>query len=161
MLSEISPLTRSGPAPGLRPQDGLRAIPAHAGRTCTAAISSSATSSYPRSRGSGLTLNVVGRCRDELSPLTRGGRASTSGCWAPARAIPAHAGLTHAYSPCWTHSASYPRSRGADTSSAVAGTCMNELSPLTRVGHVVCGGHSRGHRAIPAHAGRTYTAAIS
>ena len=71
-----------------------RLIPAHAGKTTGALVSTSALKAHPRSRGE----NSLEVWREALvagsSPLTRG-KQSAGGCAAgSSRLIPAHAGKT-------------------------------------------------------------------
>ena len=89
------------------------------------------------------------------SPLTRGKRdraLEVLGTW---RLIPAHAGKTRIRRPTSSLRSAHPRSRGENTAFFRWAHGAGGSSPLTRgkLGELVH--FLRGHRLIPAHAGKT------
>ena len=69
-----SPLTRGKQEPVHPPTQGVRLIPAHAGKTSPGSAAPAATSAHPRSRGENLVLPRPARIEAGSSPLTRGKR---------------------------------------------------------------------------------------
>ena len=136
-----SPLTRGklqcgSPFPG-----DVRLIPAHAGKTCACrSTARSVCGSSPLTRG-------------KLSPAQT--RTSASGL------IPAHAGKTSRRRCRRWRAGAHPRSRGENHCPAVGSPGARGSSPLTR-GKLGLGREaSAGHGLIPAHAGKTSSAAWS
>ena len=111
-----SPLTRGKLSSVRRPSPRIGLIPAHAGKTCLAALEDAALKAHPRSRGENDPPANPGMPLVGSSPLTRGKRDNDVSGRRQARLIPAHAGKT--WVSClgmarfWAH----PRSRGENTS---------------------------------------------
>ena len=94
LVSGSSPLTRGKHQDLGYRCDGLRLIPAHAGKTSTRRTRTSAPAAHPRSRGENrLSLTRTG-IRRGSSPLTRGKQRPRAPRARPRRLIPAHAGKT-------------------------------------------------------------------
>ena len=89
------------------------------------------------------------------SPLTRGKRDRALEVLGPWRLIPAHAGKTRIRRPTSSLRSAHPRSRGENTAFFRWAHGAGGSSPLTRgkLGELVH--FLRGHRLIPAHAGKT------
>ena len=130
-------------------------IPAHAGKTLRHARSAQIAGAHPRSRGENVRPWHAGRSRGGSSPLTRGKPDSRTWHYVDSGLIPAHAGktLSATSSQCvdWAH----PRSRGENRSNVGPGAPVAGSSPLTRGKPERGRGRQRGHRLIPAHAGKT------
>ena len=150
-----SPLTRGKPPTRAAVVSGARLIPAHAGKTRSAASFGSALRAHPRSRGEN-ELSVR-RCStgEGSSPLTRGKQVLSESHTAGLGLIPAHAGKTVLGAITGTINGAHPRSRGENAQ--VRAVVVRHLgsSPLTR-------GKPTGRREssctrglIPAHAGKT------
>ena len=89
-----SPLTRGKRASRGRERQGVRLIPAHAGKTSTRASPPTTSRAHPRSRGENPgTYAAVGAVAGS-SPLTRGKRCPVGGRAHGRGLIPAHAGKT-------------------------------------------------------------------
>ena len=89
-----SPLTRGKRGEGGMTMNGLRLIPAHAGKTDTGGVSTYGHGAHPRSRGENAAY--VGDVPNDTgsSPLTRGKPEGPRGAHARVGLIPAHAGKT-------------------------------------------------------------------
>ena len=152
-----SPLTRGKPGAPVGQALATRLIPAHAGKTSSAAISASPAGAHPRSRGEntgseGGCLIVTGS-----SPLTRGKlRDMLMGYLSPGL-IPAHAGKTGGIVFAWDFAAAHPRSRGENDPSAWTNYLNPGSSPLTRGKRKSLTRGTKRNRLIPAHAGKTTT----
>ena len=137
-LRGSSPLTRGKPrAASLR---GLRVrlIPAHAGKTITAAGPALRAEAHPRSRGENPPTTAPLLLRSGSSPLTRGKHTRRPGSARRARLIPAHAGKTR------TRASTEP-----------APCRVPGSSPLTRGKRLRAWRAAPVWRLIPAHAGKT------
>ena len=107
-----SPLTRGKRVPTRAVRAGPGLIPAHAGKTQSAAGAPVGCRAHPRSRGENGGRAARPPESWGSSPLTRGKpAASTSRCWKP-RLIPAHAGKTRSNQRKRTTAGAHPRSRG-------------------------------------------------
>ena len=132
-----------------------RLIPAHAGKTSRVGRTASRRRAHPRSRGENV-MRPLSLCpAGGSSPLTRGKRGSSRGCWPTTGLIPAHAGKTagsRTRAGAWR---AHPRSRGENSSSRRCRSSSKGSSPLTRgkLAHHVQQDRQRG--LIPAHAGKT------
>ena len=150
-----SPLTRGkrGAVDGGR--DGLRLIPAHAGKTVGRLGRRSQRRAHPRSRGENSTMPAGMAVVRGSSPLTRGKRCRRTQAACREGLIPAHAGKTaSAPPPAWT-SWAHPRSRGENGRWTTAPSRWPGSSPLTR-GKLPClSGRGPCIGLIPAHAGKT------
>ena len=109
----------------------------------------------PRSRGENRSAATPIRSLVGSSPLTRGKRDRALEVLGPWRLIPAHAGKTPAPAPSRSSPRAHPRSRGENTAFFRWAHGAGGSSPLTRgkLGELVH--FLRGHRLIPAHAGKT------
>ena len=156
-----SPLTRGKQALGgvQDAQGGL--IPAHAGKTVSVAEVIRPMGAHPRSRGENGFVPGALSVGGGSSPLTRGKLPAQTVDPLRRGLIPAHAGKTLAALLGITGRTAHPRSRGENLASARVSECDRGSSPLTR---------GKRRRAwlvfnrlglIPAHAGKTATAAIS
>ena len=94
LVSGSSPLTRGKHQDLGYRCDGLRLIPAHAGKTSTRRTRTSAPAAHPRSRGENRVLKPGGYMLAGSSPLTRGKPREVLKIEVAARLIPAHAGKT-------------------------------------------------------------------
>ena len=151
-------------------------IPAHAGKTLRAAISSLRQKAHPRSRGENTGCPQTMHGSPGSSPLTRGKPGGSGSPMRTAGLIPAHAGKTDMpkYKP--TYMTAHPRSRGENSTMVSSVAVSRGSSPLTRgkreineprfrysVAHPRSRGenshHARGRwnvpGLIPAHAGKT------
>ena len=150
-----SPLTRGKLLRRRRVADGVRLIPAHAGKTGTMPGSTRMVRAHPRSRGENDRPAEISQLPAGSSPLTRGKQSREANALELRGLIPAHAGKT----PCtlggtasvWAH----PRSRGENVVAVISASGVAGSSPLTRgkQGSRRCG--ARCSRLIPAHAGKT------
>ena len=127
-----SPLTRGKQVLSESHTAGLGLIPAHAGKTSSAAPNATPTTAHPRSRGENHPLDGDQVARPGSSPLTRGKQGGDIDLCLRGGLIPAHAGKTcpihGADVPCRAH----PRSRGENGWSCMVGGCGWGSSPLTR-----------------------------
>ena len=151
-----SPLARGLPWLTEGRDSWTRIIPARAGFTPTTALTTSANSDHPRSRGvycSGLSRRAVSR---GSSPLARGLHVRTLDGTVITRIIPARAGFTR-YRPgerlsCRDH----PRSRGVYVRLRRSGWRVVGSSPLARGLPPDHQRHTSKSRIIPARAGFTH-----
>ena len=150
-----SPLTRGKQLGNRGRGQGLRLIPAHAGKTRRPGRTRWRRPAHPRSRGENAWLNSWAVISPGSSPLTQGKRAarsSRSGRWG---LIPAHAGKTprtrRGCSATWAH----PRSRGENAVFLMPDVYTVGSSPLTRGKLDKVRGHQGHGGLIPAHAGKT------
>ena len=135
--------------------DGLRLIPAHAGKTDSRSLAIFDTPAHPRSRGENRVLKPGGYMLAGSSPLTRGKPVVTHADGHTTGLIPAHAGKTATPSAASAATTAHPRSRGENFQRCLTACQMLGSSPLTR-------GKPRevlkievAARLIPAHAGKT------
>jgi len=150
-----SPLARGGrDSPSdLVAESGL--IPARAGRTQPRSAAPRVARAHPRSRGADCQATFERGRHTGSSPLARGGRGRPVD-GDPARGlIPARAGRTRSPRPLAASARAHPRSRGADTRSAVRLRRMTGSSPLARGGRAVGQPDLLLTGLIPARAGRT------
>ena len=155
MIVGSSPLTRGKPSrPEPSPQS-RRLIPAHAGKTASAAWAAVIGWAHPRSRGENLNPARFGKVLAGSSPLTRGKQAPGSPQAKRCGLIPAHAGKTMVCPSVRVTSRAHPRSRGENH--GVQSRVVNQTgsSPLTRGKQEANGGLEIDGRLIPAHAGKT------
>ena len=150
-----SPLTRGKPDERRGHRFGTGIIPAHAGKTGLAGVSSTISADHPRSRGEN-SFPGFGFVGDGgSSPLTRGkpgGRVSRVGArWI----IPAHAGKTQSCRRWRTCGGDHPRSRGENSVTMSGFLPSGGSSPLTRGKPDYPHGIPRVPGIIPAHAGKT------
>ena len=130
-------------------------IPAHAGKTHTAAPNSRLSRAHPRSRGENMSMHENLGSWSGSSPLTRG-KPRPQGRQARRQGlIPAHAGKTRASSRRRTGIRAHPRSRGENSDGSGATIYGAGSSPLTRGKHLADRVHEFTHGLIPAHAGKT------
>ena len=150
-----SPLTR-GKRGGLsETRQGLRLIPAHAGKTRRLARSSSMTGAHPRSRGENQTQQEPVWEPPGSSPLTRGKQYVGKSGKIVRGLIPAHAGKTKKVPLGASGQAAHPRSRGENSKLTAEDRQAAGSSPLTRGKLDDREGVERCERLIPAHAGKT------
>ena len=157
-----SPLTRGKRRRRSRRLQAARLIPAHAGKTRGAGRVAPRPSAHPRSRGENNPNLLKEAPPVGSSPLTRGKRDRALEVLGPWRLIPAHAGKTRIRRPTSSLRSAHPRSRGENTAFFRWAHGAGGSSPLTRgkLGELVH--FLRGHRLIPAHAGKTtWTGAYS
>ena len=116
---------------------------------------------HPRSRGENQVMVRMRVFRVGSSPLTRGKRFPAPAVWVMTRLIPAHAGKTRQWpgrsGAPWAH----PRSRGENDQGAPDHGWPVGSSPLTRGKPGCTIRRARCIGLIPAHAGKTRTAAPS
>ena len=130
-------------------------IPAHAGKTPSASMTSAYSPAHPRSRGENRFAGFrFGRARGS-SPLTRGKQTELLGHAVRRRLIPAHAGKTGRPQGRATVRAAHPRSRGENARIASLRRRLDGSSPLTRGKHSHTARAPALHGLIPAHAGKT------
>ena len=150
-----SPLTRGKHRRHLPCLPPSRLIPAHAGKTLTPGSCPSDTSAHPRSRGENAACPKPRAEEGGSSPLTRGKQLVGRDVRPVVRLIPAHAGKTRIPVMVrrlpWAH----PRSRGENPDAMMGTIAWIASSPLTRGKPQGPRGDRRGHRLIPAHAGKT------
>ena len=134
---------------------GSGLIPAHAGKTRTAASTPPGGRAHPRSRGENIT-DFMGWLSDMgSSPLTRGKLDPVQGAGEATRLIPAHAGKTSRRRRRSRALRAHPRSRGENPTRLAFQAAHEGSSPLTR-GKPALAQHSYYEtRLIPAHAGKT------
>ena len=150
-----SPLTRGKRRRRSRRLQAARLIPAHAGKTRGAGRVAPRPSAHPRSRGENNPNLLKEAPPVGSSPLTRGKRDRALEVLGPWRLIPAHAGKTRIRRPTSSLRSAHPRSRGENTAFFRWAHGAGGSSPLMRgkLGELVH--FLRGHRLIPAHAGKT------
>ena len=156
-----SPLTRGKPRVGRRRREGVRLIPAHAGKTLAVQRRPAVGPAHPRSRGE--NQPAVDPCHHPAgsSPLTRGKLELAHTHSSLRRLIPAHAGKTSRTPRRVTSCAAHPRSRGENRRCLTSRRTAWGSSPLTRGKLAALGVPSRGVRLIPAHAGKTVVYCLS
>ena len=150
-----SPLTRGKPGQARKCLEGVRLIPAHAGKTARLTCSPWAGWAHPRSRGENSTGSLPDEGLEGSSPLTRGKRARYRSCTLGARLIPAHAGKTCRLTVTVLSETAHPRSRGENQRSTTFPLPRAGSSPLTRGKLLGVGANGMSWRLIPAHAGKT------
>ena len=153
-----SPLTRGKLRRRCPKHEGVRLIPAHAGKTATRRRTKSPQRAHPRSRGENSSLWRVAACSSGSSPLTRGKLGLGRGLCLVAGLIPAHAGKTQRRGRHQTQRAAHPRSRGENVGSCALAGPRRGSSPLTRGKQPGARTHPHPRRLIPAHAGKTHEA---
>ena len=155
-----SPLTRGKPRVKAREVKRGRLIPAHAGKTRWARCERSGCAAHPRSRGENPSSTTASGIGSGSSPLTRGKPVLHCVCEGAARLIPAHAGKTPRRARQRSRAGAHPRSRG-ENRGEVAEVCFEDgSSPLTRGKRHDGSRLRRCPRLIPAHAGKTVSAAV-
>ena len=158
VLSRIggsSPLTRgkqTGEANALK-LGGL--IPAHAGKTGLAAVTSAEFWAHPRSRGENIGLSAPPCWVTGSSPLTRGKPGRRARVEDLRGLIPAHAGKTTWALLGRARRRAHPRSRGENDRPSIQRALREGSSPLTRGKHGSRVPHRGPAGLIPAHAGKT------
>ena len=150
-----SPLTR-----GKRPRYADQAvrprlIPAHAGKTDPMSLPRLSAEAHPRSRGENELARMPRDTARGSSPLTRGKHSLTRARVIGERLIPAHAGKTRATTASARAPQAHPRSRGENDEAGKPVAADDGSSPLTRGKLAINDEAMRGHRLIPAHAGKT------
>ena len=127
-----SPLTRGkrGAVDGGR--DGLRLIPAHAGKTQATRRRHQRPRAHPRSRGENSVPFLTRIMDGGSSPLTRGKRTEVHEPPRRAGLIPAHAGKTPRLDPTSCSRRAHPRSRGENEVVHEVHPRVQGSSPLTR-----------------------------
>ena len=154
-----SPLTRG--KRNDRARKGARGglIPAHAGKTPCSGRRPGMLRAHPRSRGENSWTLVSTRAITGSSPLTRGKPAQHLVAQLLEGLIPAHAGKTAPAVTSWSPATAHPRSRGENMCSSQATWRRVGSSPLTRGKPVRAGISPNKLGLIPAHAGKTPSAA--
>ena len=150
-----SPLTRGKPdlAAALGIANGL--IPAHAGKTRSAAVSGLSGWAHPRSRGENpSSIPLATSCKGS-SPLTRGKLIDVLVSQTRSGLIPAHAGKTPPANTPRPANWAHPRSRGENPSPVRPMSQYAGSSPLTRGKLAERDGIMEQIGLIPAHAGKT------
>ena len=104
-------------------------------------------------------MNDVRLNAEGSSPLTRGKLEVRGGCPSRCRLIPAHAGKTTTLPRTPAGLRAHPRSRGENLGGIGDETEVAGSSPLTRGKRVLACEGCVPERLIPAHAGKTQTAA--
>ena len=150
-----SPLTRGKRLQGNADAVTSGLIPAHAGKTGSAARSSGALRAHPRSRGENPIGRMVAGGAPGSSPLTRGKRPTGSHPRAVSGLIPAHAGKTRLRASWALRTWAHPRSRGENVVLQEVPEAYQGSSPLTRGKLDKVRGHQGHGGLIPAHAGKT------
>ena len=112
-----SPLTRGKHLVGIRRQQSIGLIPAHAGKTTTCRTQHTFYRAHPRSRGENDSGETMRAERWGSSPLTRGKRAQRRDARPHPGLIPAHAGKTTRRRVCLVFCRAHPRSRGENEAS--------------------------------------------
>ena len=156
-----SPLTRGKRHEPHPRREGLRLIPAHAGKTGSKLPTRGLPRAHPRSRGENSRWKSGERRSRGSSPLTRGKRVGSVVFAGVGGLIPAHAGKT---GPCARWSCGYaahPRSRGENVEQAVSEGRLRGSSPLTRGKRIVSSARVIVIGLIPAHAGKTDRSGIA
>ena len=110
---------------------------------------------HPRSRGENWSDRLYTSDTWGSSPLTRGKPARRGLEGMVRRLIPAHAGKTTVAALALHGNAAHPRSRGENLPVLHPSMTVDGSSPLTRGKPQRRRGRQRGHRLIPAHAGKT------
>ena len=110
-------------------------IPAHAGKTESAAGRDRPRSAHPRSRGENRPHASHSAAIAGSSPLTRGKPLSRVSRTARTRLIPAHAGKTLISLMVVIGGPAHPRSRGENVNTITSARAIEGSSPLTRGKH--------------------------
>ena len=131
-------------------------IPAHAGKTLRASLSSALLWAHPHSRGENSRTDPIMELMPGSSPLTRGKLVVRVAVQLPAGLIPTHAGKTPARPEPQASPRAHPRSRGENMACAPAFVKTRGSSPLTRGKPDYPHGIPRVPGLIPAHAGKTF-----
>ena len=150
-----SPLTRGKRTVLAVRFEGLRLIPAHAGKTLAGSSRIAGPPAHPRSRGENVLRLESDTQHMGSSPLTRGKPSRGSPSQRSHRLIPAHAGKTACNVEAFVSQQAHPRSRGENQAHAVTLDRVAGSSPLTRGkrDHNLADTNRPG--LIPAHAGKT------
>ena len=112
--------------------EGIRLIPAHAGKTTSSLAYASVMSAHPRSRGENLMNRTIRPFVAGSSPLTRGKPRLGEPALPHPRLIPAHAGKTGQLADRVEESGAHPRSRGENLIVDRPANPQAGSSPLTR-----------------------------
>ena len=150
-----SPLTRGKRRLASMLAARCRLIPAHAGKTRSCTRRTRGRWAHPRSRGENGHRKPAAHDEPGSSPLTRGKPFTLNSPMSIARLIPAHAGKTAGCGPRATPPGAHPRSRGENSTVAVASRVWPGSSPLTRGKLQPAPRAERLAGLIPAHAGKT------
>ena len=134
-LEGSSPLTRGKLNYGNSPQDLLRLIPAHAGKTQDRRDPRRHRRAHPRSRGENAPVGTSSYRMTGSSPLTRGKLLLLGGQEQLRGLIPAHAGKTAVRRIEQNQEGAHPRSRGENNMDLTTVTRRQGSSPLTRGKH--------------------------
>ena len=154
-----SPLTRGKPKPHRPPLPYAGLIPAHAGKTGREATPNAPAWAHPRSRGENSVSCKPMRSRSGSSPLTRGKPHPMRRTLGTRRLIPAHAGKTSGVSSTRAIFRAHPRSRGENRRRLDGTGAAMGSSPLTRGKPETQAKEATIRGLIPAHAGKTPSAA--
>ena len=155
-----SPLTRGKRLHERCAEPYLGLIPAHAGKTLRASLSSALSRAHPRSRGENKIPDSLISFFPGSSPLTRGKLCQASTGDTTPRLIPAHAGKTRVFVRKCRPARAHPRSRGENVATTKRFNPRPGSSPLTRGKRDVGGVRSGCCGLIPAHAGKTCMASV-
>ena len=154
-MGETSPHTRGKRLFAWLVRDGLRNIPAYAGKTVQFSFDASSSEKHPRIRGE----NRDNACRDagyrETSPHTRGKHSFFFRQALVERNIPAYAGKTHDEHASFSSDQKHPRIRGENYKLPKNHSWKSETSPHTRGKPQRIRRTRHRHRNIPAYAGKT------
>ena len=150
-----SPLTRGKRLRAFYTGNGVRLIPAHAGKTAMNRVQAVFDRAHPRSLWENSFVALIVIVPPGSSPLTRGKRSARELVLRGGGLIPAHAGKTAdpagVVRLVWAH----PRSRGENCSRANSASAFAGSSPLTRGKREFVELHVEEGGLIPAHAGKT------
>ena len=150
-----SPLARGKPANALAVADGVRLIPARAGKTENSCGARHWRAAHPRSHGENLAGVERAQGDHGSSPLVRGKQDLEVTGWGSPRLIPARAGKTDRGCAQPPHRTAHPRSRGENHPIALGARSAKGSSPLAR-GKLVRGEDNQVFEGlIPARAGKT------
>ncbi len=154
-MGETSPHTRGKRLFAWLVRDGLRNIPAYAGKTVQFSFDASSSEKHPRIRGE----NRDNACRDagyrETSPHTRGKHSFFFRQALVERNIPAYAGKTHDEHARFSSDQKHPRIRGENNHRSRRIRSRLETSPHTRGKLPKLKSTDANRRNIPAYAGKT------
>ena len=150
-----SPLARGAPSHFgfLRLLAGL--IPARAGSTWTMQNTANFQRAHPRSRGEHVFSCPSVATREGSSPLARGALSASNNGALSLGLIPARAGSTRTWKPCWWKPRAHPRSRGEHAYDVIDAQLAGGSSPLARGTLDQARRHVIHARLIPARAGNT------
>ena len=151
-----SPLARGGRKYICLATDGVRLIPAGAGRTRGPFLPSWAGTAHPRWRGEDTFLGEPDFPELGSSPLARGGRRRDVHVIAVPGLIPAGAGRTAGCAGDGLAGGAHPRWRGEDSTPGMRRAAQWGSSPLARGGRGGSHWCPPGSGLIPAGAGRTH-----